>query len=189
MNILLTGIGGQGVVLASKILAYCAMERNLRVRSAETIGMAQRGGSVTSHVRIGDDILSPLIPHGETDILIGFEPAESARTITYLKSDGKALTADRMAAAISTYDVTAMLTYLKSLGNFQIMDTTSLEEHGLLKSLNIALLATASRLGILDFTLEELSAAIRSLVTPKYQDLNLKVLHSLYCASTQKACG
>jgi indolepyruvate ferredoxin oxidoreductase beta subunit len=178
MNILLTGIGGQGVVLASKILAYCAMERGFRVRSAETIGMAQRGGSVTSHVRIGGDILSPLIPHGGADLLIGFEPAESARTITYLKPTGKALTADRMAAAISTYDVTAMLTYLQSLGNFQIMDTTPLEAGGLLKSLNIALLATASRLGILDYTLEELSAAIRSLVAPKYLDLNLKVLYS-----------
>jgi indolepyruvate ferredoxin oxidoreductase beta subunit len=152
------------------------MKRGERVRSAETIGMAQRGGSVTSHVRIGDGIFSPLIPHGEADVLIGFEPAESARTIDYLKPLGKAITADRMAAAISTYDVKQMLEFLADQGGFQIMETKELEEQGLLKSLNIALLGAASRGGIIDFSIEELTEAVRALVAPKYLPVNLKVL-------------
>ena len=74
INIILAGVGGQGTVLASKLIAECAMEKGYLTHAAETIGMAQRGGSVVSHVRIGDDIYSPLIPYGETDLLIGFEP-------------------------------------------------------------------------------------------------------------------
>ena len=72
-NILLCGVGGQGTVLASKLLAATAGAADLTVHSAETIGMAQRGGPVTSHVRIGADAFSPLIPKGSADLIIAFE--------------------------------------------------------------------------------------------------------------------
>ena len=84
-NILICGVGGQGTVLAAKVLSQAAISSGQHVLSAETIGMAQRGGSVTSHVRIGDDIFSPLIPKGQADIIIAFEAAEAARNISYLK--------------------------------------------------------------------------------------------------------
>ena len=74
-NILLCGVGGQGTVLASKLLAAAAGRADRTVHSAETIGMAQRGGPVTSHVRIGDDVYSPLIPKSCADLIIAFEPA------------------------------------------------------------------------------------------------------------------
>ena len=75
-NVLLCGVGGQGTVLASRLIALAAMEKGMDARGAETIGMAQRGGSVVSHVRIGQDIYSPMIPHRGADVLICFEPAE-----------------------------------------------------------------------------------------------------------------
>ena len=75
-SILICGIGGQGTVLASKLICQAALSLNMDVRSAETIGMAQRGGSVVSHVRIGSGLHSPLIPLSAADILIAFEPCE-----------------------------------------------------------------------------------------------------------------
>ena len=86
-DILICGVGGQGTVLASKIIAAAAMEAGNNVHSAETIGMAQRGGSVTSHVRIGE-ASSPLIPKGKCDLLLAFEPSEAVRNLPYLKENG-----------------------------------------------------------------------------------------------------
>jgi TatD DNase family protein len=84
-NIVLCGVGGQGTVLASKLIAAAAMEKSLSVMSAETIGMAQRGGSVFSHLRIGEEIYSPMIARGTADLILGFEPGETVRMLEYLK--------------------------------------------------------------------------------------------------------
>ncbi len=73
-NIVLCGVGGQGTVLASKLLAAAAMSKDIPVMSAETIGMAQRGGSVFSHLRMGNNLYSPMIETGTADLIIGFEP-------------------------------------------------------------------------------------------------------------------
>ena len=83
-NCLLCGVGGQGTVLASRLIAQAAMERGHFARTTETIGMAQRGGCVVSHVRIGEECQSPLIPLGKADILVGFEPGEAVRCLPSL---------------------------------------------------------------------------------------------------------
>ena len=86
-NVLLTGVGGQGTVLAAKVLAQAARAKGWQVRTAETIGMAQRGGSVVSHVRMGDngeEVIAPLVAKGTADMIIAFEPAEAARVLPYL---------------------------------------------------------------------------------------------------------
>ena len=83
-NILITGVGGQGVILMSELLGKTAVADGLRVRGSEILGMAVRGGSVTSVIRIGDGVYGPLIPMGKCDILIGMEPSEALRNITYL---------------------------------------------------------------------------------------------------------
>ena len=78
-NILLAGVGGQGTVLAAKLLATAAANKGWQVRTAETIGMAQRGGSVVSHVRMADgggEVLAPLIPRGQADLIVAFEPGD-----------------------------------------------------------------------------------------------------------------
>ncbi|MDR0839046.1 MAG: 2-oxoacid:acceptor oxidoreductase family protein [Oscillospiraceae bacterium] len=118
MNILICGVGGQGVVYASKLLARQALERGETVHTAETIGMAQRGGSVVSHVRIGDNCPSPLIPKGDADVIIGLEPGETVRNLEYLKPGGVIAVATRAipATAGGDYDAGKMFDYLKSLG-------------------------------------------------------------------------
>ena len=78
-NIVLCGVGGQGTVLASKLIAAAAMKKGIPVMSAETIGMAHRGGSVFSHIRLGENLHSPMIAKGTADLVIGFEPGETVR--------------------------------------------------------------------------------------------------------------
>ena len=84
VNILITGVGGQGVILMSELLGNSAVKDGLRIRGSEVLGMAVRGGSVTSIIRIGDEVYGPLIPMGKGDILIGMEPSEALRNIAYL---------------------------------------------------------------------------------------------------------
>lgn len=96
INILLTGVGGQGTVLAAKVLAQAAQEKGWQVRTAETIGMAQRGGNVTSHVRMGnsgEEVFAPLLAHGTANLIVAFEPAEAVRSLPFLASGGTLVTA------------------------------------------------------------------------------------------------
>ncbi|OGO38701.1 MAG: hypothetical protein A2147_02075 [Chloroflexi bacterium RBG_16_57_8] len=86
MGLLVTGVGGQGVVLASDILGEAAMAAGYDVKKTDTLGMAQRGGSVVSHVRIGPKVWSPLIGEGEVDLLLAFEKLEAARWVNHLRS-------------------------------------------------------------------------------------------------------
>ncbi len=117
-NIVLCGVGGQGTVLASKLIAAAAMQKDLPVMSAETIGMAQRGGSVFSHVRIGEGIYSPMIANGEADIIIGFEPGETVRMLPFLKKGGTVVTSSRKISPVtatlsgSSYSGDEMIAYL-----------------------------------------------------------------------------
>jgi len=94
INILITGIGGQGIILASDILAETAMSAGYDVKKTDSIGMAQRGGSVISHVRLGPVVYSPLIPARQVDILMGMEKLETARSSHLLKQGGVVLASD-----------------------------------------------------------------------------------------------
>ncbi|MDR1440759.1 MAG: 2-oxoacid:acceptor oxidoreductase family protein [Clostridiales bacterium] len=94
-NCLIVGIGGQGTILAARLIGTAAMAAGLSVRGSETIGMAQRGSGVASHVRMGGAIYSPLIPPGEADVLIAFEPGEAVSAAHYLSPGGVAVVCDR----------------------------------------------------------------------------------------------
>ncbi|OGO00630.1 MAG: indolepyruvate oxidoreductase [Chloroflexi bacterium RBG_13_51_52] len=87
MDLLITGVGGQGVVLASDIIGETALASGFDVKKTDTLGMAQRGGSVVSHVRLAEKVWSPLIKEGEVDLLLALEKLEAARWSHYLKSD------------------------------------------------------------------------------------------------------
>jgi indolepyruvate ferredoxin oxidoreductase beta subunit len=87
-NILITGVGGQGVILMSELLGKAAIADGLRVKGSEVLGMAVRGGSVTSIIRLGEDVYGPLIPVGKCDTLIGMEPSEALRNASYLSRSG-----------------------------------------------------------------------------------------------------
>lgn len=126
-DILICGVGGQGTVLASKIIAASAMDEGSAVHSAETIGMAQRGGSVTSHVRIGE-AYAPLIPQGAADMILAFEPAEAVRNLGYLKKDGIVIV-NRVPVKPVTeslqdtgYDGTEMIAYLQKKCSCIVID-------------------------------------------------------------------
>ncbi|HPX19857.1 MAG TPA: indolepyruvate oxidoreductase subunit beta [Deltaproteobacteria bacterium] len=87
MNVMMTGVGGQGIILASDMLSEVMMRSGCDVKKSEIHGMAQRGGSVMSHVRFSERVASPLIPYGKCDILLSFEELEAARYVKYLKKD------------------------------------------------------------------------------------------------------
>lgn len=93
-NILLVGVGGQGILLASEILSEAAMLAGFDVKKSEIHGMSQRGGSVVSHVRYGTEVFSPIVPEGEGDILFGFELMETVRSLPLLKPAGSVIAND-----------------------------------------------------------------------------------------------
>jgi len=173
-DILLCGVGGQGTVLASKILAAAAMNAGNAVHSAETIGMAQRGGSVTSHVRIGQ-AYSPLIPHRQADIIMAFEPAEAVRNLIYLKKDGVVVVNKVPVKPITEslqdtgYDGSEMISFLKEKCNCVVIDS---EVFGSAKFLNIAMLGVAVGTNKLGFTKEQILAEIEARVPQRFIDVN-----------------
>lgn len=184
LNIMITGVGGQGTVLAAKVLAQAAETRNWRVRTAETIGMAQRGGSVVSHVRLANQdeprIDAPLIAHGEADLIIAFEPAEAVRCLGYLRPGGALVSATSsvqpVTAALSrdAYSSKPFLEYLRqTVPNCLLVDDTALiKQIGSPKALNVALLASAVAISDLGFTVEELRAAMHASVRSQFVALN-----------------
>lgn len=183
-NIVLCGVGGQGTVLASKLLAASAMKKGLSVMSAETIGMAQRGGSVFSHVRIGDCIYSPMIAEKTADIILGFEPGEAVRMLPYLKPDGLVVVSNHAvmpvtaSLAMSGYHADEMIAYLKSrVKQVIVVDTDrACRELGSSKVLNVLMLGAAVHSGVLGLTEEDIRDAIRQRLPEKLHALNFKAL-------------
>lgn len=184
LNCLLAGVGGQGTVLASKLLAQAAIKQGLQARTAETIGMAQRGGCVVSHVRIGRESYSPLITAGQADVLIGFEPAEAVRCLSYLKKGGTVIVSNHAIKPITDtfakvpYDEKVMLDYLKKqVENLVVVDTEEVcKKAGSSKVVNIALLGAASASDCLSISKEELLQIISEQIPEKYQKMNKTAL-------------
>ena len=183
-NCLLCGVGGQGVVLASKLIAYAAMEKGLNVRTSETIGMSQRGGSVVTHVRMGETVHSPMIPKGSADVVMAFEPAEAVRNLSYLREDGimvvdkKAVKPVTATLTQSKYDGKEALEYLqKKVKNLYIIDGDAIcEEAGSSKVLNVVLLGVALGSGVLSIPLDDMKEIIKKHVKPQFVEMNIKAL-------------
>ena len=181
-NIIICGVGGQGTVLAAKVLSQAAISNGERVLSAETIGMAQRGGSVVSHVRIGEDVFSPLVPQGQADVLIAFEAAEAVRNIAFLKQGGSVIVNKKVVQPVTAslsgkaFDEGEMIEYLEKVaGNVIAVDTDqACKELGSSKVVNMVLLGAASKSGLI--SKDELKAALKLLVKPEFYDLNVKAV-------------
>lgn len=187
-NVILAGVGGQGAVLASKLLARAAMGRGLPVKTAETIGMAQRGGSVFSHVRIGEGVRSPLVGRGRADAIVAFEPAEAVRQLPFLRPGGMVVTSDApvIPASASTggpaYDLPAIMSYLRErVGekNLVVVDAVAAEAAlDTARALNVVLLGAAARSGALGpVTVDDLVSAVRASVKPAFVDLDVRALN------------
>ena len=183
-DIVLCGVGGQGTVLASRLISSAAMARGEQVMSAETIGMAQRGGSVFSHLRIGNGIASPMIASGEADLILGFEPGEAVRVLPYLKKDGRMIVSSLpvmpVTAALggSEYSAEDMLRYLREqVEHLMILPAgDALREVGSPKVLNLILLGAALSDGALGLEEQEMKEAIIRQVPEKFHELNFRAL-------------
>jgi len=179
-DILVAGVGGQGVVLASRMLALAAMKAGFRVSTAETIGMSQREGSVSSHIRIGDEISGSLIPAGKADMLIGLEPAESIRNLPFLKKGGKIIVNSHAIPPASKppgspeYNPESLLSFLKAhFPDMLCLDFTRLaEEAGTYRAANVAMLGAAAGMDILPFSREIILAVLETEIPEKHRAVN-----------------
>lgn len=187
-DILVCGVGGQGTVLASKLIASAAMNLGNAVHSAETIGMAQRGGSVTSHIRIGEQSYSPLIPAGNADVILAFEPAEAVRNLSYLKKDGIVIVSSTPVKPVTEslndtgYDGKDMISYLKTKCDCIVVNAKELcSEFGSTRYFNVAILGVAVGTGKLGLDSETLIEEIETRVPAKFAEVNkaafLKGIH------------
>lgn len=194
LNILLTGVGGQGTVLAAKVLAQAALEKGWQVRTAETIGMAQRGGNVTSHVRMGnggEEVFAPLLAHGTADLVIAFEPGEAARVLSFLAPNGVLVTATTpiqpVTAALSSVPYRAdrvvqrLETQLagKEASFVAVDDAALVRTIGSRKVLNTLLLARALAAGHVPLDVDDLRHAIEVCVKPAFVQLNLAAIEAV----------
>ena len=178
-SIMIVGVGGQGSLLASKLLGQLLVDEGYDVKVSEVHGMSQRGGSVVTYVRYGDKVYSPIVTEGEADYIISFEKLEAARYAAFLKTDGQMVVntqeIDPMPVIIgaATYP-TDVLSELKQKG-LKIDDFDALTpavEAGSSKAVNIVLMGHLSR--NFDFTLDEWMDAIEKSVPPKFLELNKK---------------
>lgn len=179
-DILICGVGGQGTVLASRIIAAAATEEGFPVHSAETIGMAQRGGSVTSHVRIGEGAFSPLIPFGGADMLLAFEPAEAVRNLKYLNPEGITVVNTSPTPPVTEslhptgYDGSEMVSWLKDqCFCIPVNGEEVCQPFGSSKFFNIILLGIAAGSGHLGLSRESLLRQIKKHVPARFLDSNL----------------
>ncbi len=183
-NIVLCGVGGQGTVLASKLIAAAAMKKNIPVMSAETIGMAQRGGSVFSHIRMGEGLYAPMIAKGTADIIIGFEPGEAVRQLPYLREGGQVIVSQRAIMPVTAtlsgtpYSGGEMTAYLKDhIPNLIIVDTErACRKIGSPKVLNLLLLGAAIHSGALGLNEDEIKDAVRERLPERFHELNFRAL-------------
>lgn len=178
-NIMIVGVGGQGTLLASKLLGKLLLGKGYDVKVSEVHGMSQRGGSVVTYVRYGEKVYSPVIDKGEADVIVSFEMLEAARWVEYLKTDGVIITntqqVNPMPVITGACDYPEKLeSKIKALGlKLDAIDALSLaEEAGSSKAVNIVLMGRLSKQ--FDFTEEEWLAAIEQSVPAKFLELNKK---------------
>lgn len=178
-NVIFAGVGGQGVILASKILMEVAMGAGYDVKESEVHGMAQRGGSVDCHVRFGKKVHSPLIEKGTADFIIVLELLEAMRKLDYLKTGGTLIVNDEkidpapVQAGIEKYPLDIDTWLKQNVKNYVLVNTAdTLKQAGSKKALNIVMLGVLS--SYLEFNDGQWAAGIRALVKEKFVDMNLQ---------------
>ncbi len=181
-DIILAGVGGQGILTIAATIGIAAVEENLFLKQAEVHGMSQRGGDVQSHLRLSDrEIHSDLIPHGKADLIISVEPMEALRYLPWLSPEGWVVTSSVPYVNIPDYpDPADIMAELKKTGNTIVLDADAIaKDLGSSRSGNMVILGAASSFITLPF--ESLENAVRQLFKRKGEDvvdLNLKALHA-----------
>jgi len=192
-SIVISGVGGQGVLVASQIIANAAIKKDMKVRVGETHGMAQRGGSVVAHVRFGDGIYGSITPFDEGDIMLGFEPVESLRYIDYMRKGGYAIlnTHPVVPVSVSTGkarypgldEITEELEKKVSVSMINATEI-ALEAGNKIASNTVLIGAFAKIAGMAKIPLdkETMLSAVEERVPEKYIDLNRKAFELGYAA-------
>lgn len=178
-NIMIVGVGGQGSLLASKLLGHLLLSEGYDVKVSEVHGMSQRGGSVVTYVRFGDKVYSPIIDKGEADYIVSFEKLEAARYVEYLKEDGRIVVNTQEIDPMPVITGAAkypdhLIEKMEQLGiQIDAMDCLSLaNEAGSSKAVNIVLMGRLSK--YFGIPVEKWHKAIRECVPEKFVELNLK---------------
>ena len=178
-NVMIVGVGGQGSLLASKLLGRLLLTKGYDIKVSEVHGMSQRGGSVVTYVRYGDKVYSPIIDKGEADFIVSFELLEAARWTEYLKCDGKIIANTQQINPMPV--ITGAVEYPSELASkmeakgidLDAFDALSLaEEAGSAKAVNIVLMGRLSN--YFDATVEEWMQAIEESVPEKFLEMNKK---------------
>ncbi len=176
-NIMIVGVGGQGSLLASKLLGRLLLEQGFDVKVSEVHGMSQRGGSVVTYVRYGNKVASPVIDKGEADFIVSFELLEAARWLPYLKADGQIVTniqqIDPMPVIIGAAEYPRdLVAKMRATGaKVDAMDALALaEQAGSSKAVNLVLMGRLSH--YFDLPEEAWQKALEAVVPPKFLDMN-----------------
>ena len=176
-SIMIVGVGGQGSLLASKLLGRLLLTRGYDIKVSEVHGMSQRGGSVVTYVRFGDKVYSPIVDKGEADFIVSFELLEAARYTEDLKKGGKIITSTQQINPMPVITGAAqypadLVEKIKAAGmDIDAFDALSLaEQAGSSKAVNIVLMGRLSK--YFDFTEEEWMEAIAQSVPAKFLELN-----------------
>lgn len=177
-NIIICGVGGQGIILSSKILALAALENSYDVKQSEVHGMAQRGGSVISHIRFGEKIYSPIIEEKTADIILGFEKMETARYMNYLKKDGLVICNNMKIKPVNIekYPETEIDEIFKNKKILFIDAVKFCEALGFKNGFNIFLLGVLSN--YIPISNEIFEKVIKKIIKSKYIELNLNAYFS-----------
>ena len=178
-NIMIVGVGGQGSLLASKLLGHLLLSEGYDVKVSEVHGMSQRGGSVVTYVRFGEKVYSPIIDKGEANFIVSFEKLEAARYVEYLKADGRIVVNTQEIDPMPVITGAAqypenLIERMENLGiQVDAMDCLALaEEAGSAKAVNIVLMGRLSR--YFDIPVEKWQKAIEECVPAKFVELNKK---------------
>ncbi len=178
-SVMIVSVGGQGSMLASKLLGNLLINEDYDVKVSEVHGMSQRGGSVVTYVRFGEKVFSPIVTEGEADIIISFEKLEAARYAKFLKKDGVIVVntqeIDPMPVIIGAAEYPhGVLTELKNKGvNIEALDALRFaEEAGSPKAVNIVLMGKAAK--YFDIPFERWITAIENTLAPKFVEMNKK---------------
>jgi indolepyruvate ferredoxin oxidoreductase beta subunit len=183
LNIIIAGVGGQGVVLMSEVLGTAAVRDGLKVRGSEVLGMAQRGGSVFSNIRFGSEVESPMTAEGKCDILVSVEPSEALRNIQYLNSSSTVILNTRkiipstVTMGKSTYpEIDLIQAKLQVVaGTVITIDATELaEKAGNRQTANVVMLGAAFGCGKIPIKVETVKGVILEKVPAKAAEANLK---------------
>lgn len=179
-NIMIVGVGGQGTLLASKLLGRVLLDQGYDVKVSEVHGMSQRGGSVVTYVRYGDKVYSPVIDKGEADIIISFELLEAARWIEFLKPDGQIITNTQemepmpVIVGNAVYPENLVEKMQNAGAKVDAKDFLKLaEEAGSSKAVNIVLMGRLSKY-FSDITEDKWISALEAVVPEKFIELNKK---------------